>query len=1092
MMASQRYVYLLVVYCYCLGVFATKSTPSEHSRGRKLFGGYRIEPKVCRPSSPSRVRGEDPSICMFNYECSQRNGQVVGACMDGFLFGACCQLPASSSSSSLLSSATFPPVEHETKPLEGTKLSSTPHPSTMDDLSEPDMLENPDNSLQNKQESSELKPVATLTRPDQVLQIDPVYHLPSLFSHGLPASNNSHLDTVLLDQNGTAIDNKIDFSFKPRPTNRSTVSPSYSSHSSHSSSPAVATTKKLGSSTESTRLRPTHYMNTHLVSSNTESNLVRVNTLSGNKKHDDSNDFHKEEIAINHIISILNGSTPSGSSASSSHVTQQLNTGSSSIHGWVTIDDTSESTNTQTFPYTYYKPVQSTKPANFYHYQVASSTPLVSTTKSKPTRPANIILSSDFTHKNNYNYPTTQSLPSNYQYLSTKPTTLPPAPTVIVLGPLGTNDFTSVTSPKPFTKRPINNNSNNQQNKPIYSSSSSSYYSSNKPSSLKPVKSTIKPNQTKKPGTTITHNISTIISTDTSADTSSSSNIISTSFINVKLKDSTSPKPSGGSGATSTSSSTITTTVVTKKPTVWTTLSAWSSKPSFQLRPGQTTDLEWAHEGLTPVHTIVFKPTEKPEGGNIVTAESDEPEGATTTNDHLINFPPDRNPNLTNSTPTSQQEKPTIVEASNNTNQEIEIENENEIHTPNFIEDEVLTNKVDDFVNKIVDSLQGNFQDLKDIVYSKKNTTTPSVVTKKPPTKRPTQQKVTTKKPPTKRPAKPATYAATTGKPVKVTKPVTTPATVSSTKRPIVTTKRPVKPTKKVNVTSSSVSTTQKIEFQQTTEAYSASETTLFSTTPDFRRECGVRPMIKTGRVVGGRNATFGEWPWQVLVREATWLGLFTKNKCGGVLITEKYVITAAHCQPGFLASLVAVFGEYDISGELEQRRSVSRNVRRVIVHREYDAASFANDLAILELEKPVEFDAHIVPICMPDDNTDYVGRMATVTGWGRVKYNGGVPSILQEVQVPIMENSVCQEMFRTAGHSKLILDSFLCAGYANGQKDSCEGDSGGPLMMEKPDGRWFLVGTVSHGIKCAAPYLPGVYMRTAYFKPWLHSVTGV
>lgn len=64
---------------------------------------------------------------------------------------------------------------------------------------------------------------------------------------------------------------------------------------------------------------------------------------------------------------------------------------------------------------------------------------------------------------------------------------------------------------------------------------------------------------------------------------------------------------------------------------------------------------------------------------------------------------------------------------------------------------------------------------------------------------------------------------------------------------------------------------------------------------------------------------------------------------------------------------------------------------------------------------------------------------MATVTGWGRLRYGGVVPTILQEVQVPIMENDVCQEMFRTAGHTKVILESFLCAGYANGQKDSCE-----------------------------------------------------
>lgn len=66
-----------------------------------------------------------------------------------------------------------------------------------------------------------------------------------------------------------------------------------------------------------------------------------------------------------------------------------------------------------------------------------------------------------------------------------------------------------------------------------------------------------------------------------------------------------------------------------------------------------------------------------------------------------------------------------------------------------------------------------------------------------------------------------------------------------------------------------------------------------------FNLECGVRPQVKSGRIVGGKSAIFGEWPWQVLVRESTWLGLFTKNKCGGVLISNSYVVTAAHCQPG-------------------------------------------------------------------------------------------------------------------------------------------------------------------------------------------------
>ena len=63
--------------------------------------------------------------------------------------------------------------------------------------------------------------------------------------------------------------------------------------------------------------------------------------------------------------------------------------------------------------------------------------------------------------------------------------------------------------------------------------------------------------------------------------------------------------------------------------------------------------------------------------------------------------------------------------------------------------------------------------------------------------------------------------------------------------------------------------------------------------------DCGVRPLRGSGRIVGGTKTKFGDWPWQVLVKESTWLGLFTKNKCGGVLISDRHVLTAAHCQPG-------------------------------------------------------------------------------------------------------------------------------------------------------------------------------------------------
>uniref|UniRef100_A0A1A9W2F3 Peptidase S1 domain-containing protein n=1 Tax=Glossina brevipalpis TaxID=37001 RepID=A0A1A9W2F3_9MUSC len=486
--------------------------------------------------------------------------------------------------------------------------------------------------------------------------------------------------------------------------------------------------------------------------------------------------------------------------------------------------------------------------------------------------------------------------------------------------------------------------------------------------------------------------------------------------------------------------------------------------------------------GPTPTYPTFQVPSEK------VDSPSEE-ETYTSPND-FVNFPPVRNPNLNMSATSSA------------------VTNDFDLATPTFVEDHLLKNKMNTLVHKIVESLQGNFEDLADLI-EQSNDTVPihngeyaanAIATTHKSTRKPTT-KVTTYKPrvTTKKPVTRSSTKAPTKKPTSSRKPV------STTKKPVIrrtttTTRKPGtrKPTKKLTTTTTAATIEDDVIDEEDGEDTNPSENEIADSddTPlgngGRKFQCGMRPQIKTGRIVGGKGATFGAYPWQVLVRESTWLGLFTKNKCGGVLITNRFVITAAHCQPGFLASLVAVMGEFDISGDLESKRSITKNVKRVIVHRQYDPATFENDIALLELDSTVQYDSHIVPICMPSDKADFTGRMATVTGWGRLKYGGGVPSVLQEVQVPIIENSVCQEMFHTAGHNKRILNSFLCAGYANGQKDSCEGDSGGPLVLQRLDGRYELAGTVSHGIKCAAPYLPGVYMRTTFYKPWLRSITGV
>ena len=97
------------------------------------------------------------------------------------------------------------------------------------------------------------------------------------------------------------------------------------------------------------------------------------------------------------------------------------------------------------------------------------------------------------------------------------------------------------------------------------------------------------------------------------------------------------------------------------------------------------------------------------------------------------------------------------------------------------------------------------------------------------------------------------------------------------------------------------------------------------------------------------------------------------------------------------------------------------------------------------------------------------------------------IPEVLQIVKVPILSNQECEEMYRKARHNLFVRDTIVCAGYAIGGKDSCEGDSGGPLAVrDGPEARWTLAGIVSNGIKCAEPNLPGIYTRISEYEDWI------
>ncbi|KAJ3650333.1 hypothetical protein Zmor_022028 [Zophobas morio] len=238
---------------------------------------------------------------------------------------------------------------------------------------------------------------------------------------------------------------------------------------------------------------------------------------------------------------------------------------------------------------------------------------------------------------------------------------------------------------------------------------------------------------------------------------------------------------------------------------------------------------------------------------------------------------------------------------------------------------------------------------------------------------------------------------------------------------------------------------------------------------------CGERN--ENSRIVGGKPTNENEFPWMAR------LSYFNRFYCGGMLINDRYVLTAAHCVKGFMWFMIKVtFGEHDRCSDA--KRPESRFVLRAIAGA-FSFLNFDNDIALLRLNDRVPITQNIKPICLPKlkDNL-YVGSTAVATGWGTLKEDGKPSCILQEVDVPVLSNEECRN---TNYSAKMISDNMLCAGYpAVGKKDSCQGDSGGPLVTQRKDKRYELIGVVSWGNGCARPGYPGVYTRVTRYLDWI------
>ncbi|XP_015172523.1 PREDICTED: transmembrane protease serine 9-like [Polistes dominula] len=236
---------------------------------------------------------------------------------------------------------------------------------------------------------------------------------------------------------------------------------------------------------------------------------------------------------------------------------------------------------------------------------------------------------------------------------------------------------------------------------------------------------------------------------------------------------------------------------------------------------------------------------------------------------------------------------------------------------------------------------------------------------------------------------------------------------------------------------------------------------------------CGLRN--DESRIVGGQTTRMNELPWMVR------LSYLNKFYCGGTLINDRYVLTAAHCVKGFMWFMIKVtFGEHDrcIDKSLE-----TRYVVRVLTG-DFSFLNFDNDIALLQLNDRVPFGDTIRPICLPTiKENEYVGSNAIASGWGTLQEEGKPSCLLKEVEVPVMSLEDCRN---TSYSPRMISDNMLCAGYPDGKKDSCQGDSGGPLITEREDKRYEIIGIISWGNGCARPGYPGVYTRVTKYLDWI------
>ncbi|XP_015793280.1 vitamin K-dependent protein C-like [Tetranychus urticae] len=203
--------------------------------------------------------------------------------------------------------------------------------------------------------------------------------------------------------------------------------------------------------------------------------------------------------------------------------------------------------------------------------------------------------------------------------------------------------------------------------------------------------------------------------------------------------------------------------------------------------------------------------------------------------------------------------------------------------------------------------------------------------------------------------------------------------------------------------------------------------------------------------------------------------------KCSGVLIANRWVLTAAYCTFNFFKPIRVVLGDEWNNKTIEVEKSY--------VHPDFKRRTEENDIALLLLKEPVQFSRNIQPICLPEPGEDetFYGRHGTVAGWGKLdSQKRELPTNMQITSLPIIREDNCWESYIKAGFEKRNnVEPFMCAGYSKDLKDVCFSGPGNPFMVNVKK-HWVLAGIAMNNIHCERPVLPEVYLNVASYLDWI------